>query len=53
MEKGCYLVRVFDGFSRRKLKQHNTTYDTVCSSCALYPPGYIWHIEPLDHKEIK
>lgn len=47
MEKGCYLVRVFDGFSRQSHERHNVTYDQVSSACSMYPPGYIWSIEPL------
>lgn len=46
--KRNYNVKVFDGFSNRSYVAWKTTYDSVTSMCrSLYPPGYIWSVEPV------
>lgn len=40
-----WLVKVWDGYSSREVYR-NGTYGQVANTCAGYPPGYIWSIEP-------
>jgi hypothetical protein len=40
-----WIVKLWDGFSSNELERFGT-YEQVRNSCAGYPPGYIWSIEP-------
>ncbi|MBO0501834.1 hypothetical protein J1C51_23965 [Chromobacterium haemolyticum] len=40
-----WIVKLWDGFSSHELERSGS-YEQVRNSCAGYPPGYIWSIEP-------
>lgn len=42
---GRWIIKLWDGFSSHELERSGS-YEQVRNSCAGYPPGYIWSIEP-------
>jgi len=48
-DRGNWVIVVYrgDGYESVRRERLNTTYGYVRNECVTYPPGWIWHIEPL------